>query len=127
MGAIERAFTSLVDQLNPFSLGNLIFYFTWLTLYTFSLVAVWRSHRSWIRLICLVLNQILSIGVLMSYSLTLLLAYNYWLPSALIFLGVASMTFVLFRKRSGERPSPPADRVSPPGDRPSPRTDRTRQ
>ncbi len=118
MDAIARAFTSLIDQLNPFSLGNLIFYFTWLTLYTFSLVAVWRSHRSWVRLICLVLNQILSVGVLMSYSLTLLLAYNYWLPSALIFLGVGSMTFVLFRRRNGERPSPPR--------RASPTTDRTR-
>jgi|ERR1041385_3667682 hypothetical protein len=120
MDAIERAFTSLVDQLNPFSLGNLIFYFGWLTLYTFSLVAVWRSHRSWVRLICLVLNQILSVGVLMSYSLTLLLAYNYWLPSALIFLGVASMTFLLFRRRNGERPSPPAEAASPTTDRTRP-------
>lgn len=99
MDGIERAFTSLVDQLNPFSLGNLIFYFTWLTLYTFSLVAVWRSHRSWVRFICLVLNQVLSIGVLISYSLTLLLAYNYWLPTALIFLSVALVTFLLFRRR----------------------------
>lgn len=120
MDAIERAFTSLVDQLNPFSLGNLIFYFTWLTLYTFSLVAVWRCHRSWVRLICLVLNQILSVGVLMSYSLTLLLAYNYWLPSALIFLGVASMTFFLFRRRNGERPSPLAEPASPTTDRTRP-------
>ncbi len=99
MNAVERAFTSLVDQLNPFSLGNLIFYFTWLVLYTFSLIAVWRSHRSWVRLICLVLNQILSIGVLISYSLTLLLAYNYWLPTVLISLGVAVLTFFLFRRR----------------------------
>jgi hypothetical protein len=99
MDGIERAFTSVVDQLNPFSLGNLIFYFTWLVLYTFSLVAVWRSHRSWVRFVCLVLNQILSVGVLISYSLAFLLAYNYWLPTALIFLGVALVTFLLFRRR----------------------------
>ena len=97
---IERAFTSFFDQLNPFSLGNLVSYFVWLTIYSFTLVAVWRSHWAWLRLVCFVVNQVLSIGVFISWSLTLLLAYTYWLPSALIFLGMAGTTFYLFRRRA---------------------------
>ena len=82
MSDIERAFTGFFDQLNPFTL-----------------VAVWRSHRSWVRLICFVINQVFSIGVLISWTLTLLLAYTYWLPSAFVFLGTGGTTFYLFRRR----------------------------
>ena len=99
MEAISSAFSSFIDQLNPYSLGNRVFYFVWLVLYSFSLVAVWRSHHSWVRFVCLILNQLLSVGVLISYSLTLLLAYTYWLPTALIFFSVAGATFYLFRRR----------------------------
>ena len=99
MNDIERAFTGFFDQLNPFSLGNLVYYFTWLSVYSFTLVAVWRSHRSWVRFICFVINQVFSIGVLISWTLTMLLAYTYWLPSALIFCGVGGTTFYLFRRR----------------------------
>lgn len=100
MNDIERAFTSFFDQLNPFSLGNLVFYFVWLTIYSFTLVAVWRSHLAWVRLVCFVVNQVLSVGVLISWSLALLLAYTYWLPSALDFLGIAGTTFYLLRRRA---------------------------
>ena len=99
MNDFLRELTGFFDQLNPFSLGNLVFYFFWLTIYSFTLVAVWRSHRAWVRFICFVINQILSIGVLISWSLTVLLAYTYWLPSALVFLGVTGTTFHLFRRR----------------------------
>jgi hypothetical protein len=99
MNDIERAFTGFFDQLNPFSLGNLVYYFTWLIIYSFTLVAVWRSHRGWLRFICFVVNQVFSIGVLISWTLTLLLAYTYWLPSALVFLGVGGATFYLFGRR----------------------------
>jgi hypothetical protein len=99
MNDIGRAFTGFFDQLNPFSLGNLVFYFVWLTVYSFTLVAVWRSHRAWVRFICFVVNQALSIGVLISLTLTALLAYTYWLPSALVFLGVGGTTFCMLRRR----------------------------
>jgi hypothetical protein len=99
MSDIQRVFTGFFDQLNPFSLGNLVYYFAWLTIYTFTLVAVWRSHRSWVRFICFVVNQVFSLGVAISYVLTGLLAYTYWLPSALVVLGVGGTTFHLFRRR----------------------------
>ena len=43
---------------------------------------------------------VLSIGVLISWTLTALLAYTYWLPSALVFFGVGGTTFYLLRQRS---------------------------
>jgi len=89
--------SSLVDQLNPFSLGNRIIYFTWLALYSFTLVATWRSRHPWLRLVCLVTSQLFSIGVLISWSLAILLAYTYWLASALLVVAVAGSTFYLFR------------------------------
>jgi hypothetical protein len=87
----------VLDQLNPFSLGNRIIYFTWLALYSFTLVAVWRSRHGWVRLVCLLANQLFSVGVLISWSLAILLAYTYWLASALLFLAVAGSTFYFFR------------------------------
>ena len=100
MDDLGRAFTGFFDQLDPFSLGNLVYYFTWLTIYSVTLVAVWRSHRAWLRFICFVINQVLSIGVVISYTLTALLAYTYWLPSALVFFGAGGTTFYLLRRRS---------------------------
>ena len=99
MNDFLREFTGFFDRLNPFSLSNLVFYFAWLAIYGFTLVAVWRSHLAWVRFVCFVINQVLSIGVLISWSLTVLLAYTYWLPSALVFLGVTGSTFYLFRRR----------------------------
>jgi hypothetical protein len=86
-----------LDQLNPFSLGNRIIYFGWLAIYSFTLVAVWRSRHAWVRLVCLAANQLFSVGVLISWSLAVLLAYTYWLASALLFVAVAGSTFYLFR------------------------------
>jgi hypothetical protein len=94
-----RDLVGFFDQLNPFSLGNIVFYFAWLTVYSFTMVAVWRSRRGWFRFVCFLLNQVLSIGILISWSLTLLLAYTYWLPSVLVFLGIAGTTFYLFREK----------------------------
>jgi hypothetical protein len=42
---------------------------------------------------------VLSIGVLISLTLTALLAYTYWLPSALVLLGVGGTTFYMLRRR----------------------------
>ncbi len=92
-----RGIQDVFDQLDPFSFGNRIVYFCWLALYSFTLVAVWRSRHSWVRLLCFVLNQVLSIGVVISWSLTVLLAYTYWMPSAAMFVTIAGGTLYLFR------------------------------
>ncbi len=102
MPDLFRNIVDVFDQLNPFSLPNRITYFTWLTLYSFTMVVVWRARRSWVRFICFLLNQLLSVGVVISWSLTLLLAYTYWLPSALVVVGVSGGSLYLFREKRGE-------------------------
>jgi hypothetical protein len=100
MSDIGRFFTGFFDQLNPFSQGNLAYYFSWLTIYSFTMVAVWRSQRAWVRFVCFLVNQVLSVGVAISYVLTALLAYTYWLPSAFVLFGVGGLSFYLFRRRA---------------------------
>ena len=97
MPDLLRGIQDVFDQLNPFSLANRVAYFAWLALYSLTLVVVWRARRSWVRLLCFVLNQALSVGVVISWSLTVLLAYTYWLPSAVLFVTVTGGALYLFR------------------------------
>ena len=90
---------SLYDQLNPFSSGNLVLYYGWLVAYSITMVATWRARRTWTRFVCFVGNQLLQVGVLLSWSLTVLLALTYWLPTVLIFVAVAATTFYVLRAR----------------------------
>jgi hypothetical protein len=92
---VQRVF----DQMNPFNTGNLILYYTWLVIYSATLIAAWRAHGVKTRFVCFVINQALQIGVFMSWSLTVLLAITYWLPSLLTFVAVVAVTFYLLRGR----------------------------
>ena len=94
--------TGIFDQLNPFNPGNLILYFTWLVVFTFTGMAVWRSGRPWVRLLCYVVNQLFSIGFLLSWTLTGLLAYTYWQESIAVFVATAAGALYLFRGRRAE-------------------------
>lgn len=89
----------VLDQLNPFGLGNLILYFAWLIIFTFTGIAVWRCGVPWLRLVCYLINQVVSVGVLLSWTLTGLLAYTYWWESVGVFAGTAAGAFYLFRPR----------------------------
>ena len=90
---------SVVDPLDPFNRGNIVLYFTWIVVYTFTGVAVWRSERSWFRFICFVVNQLFSIGILISWSLTIILAYAYWQESLAAAATTAAAGLFLFRRR----------------------------
>ncbi|WP_119458747.1 hypothetical protein [Rhodospirillaceae bacterium SYSU D60014] len=99
MTSLGIAATGVLDQLNPFSLGNLILYFAWLIIFTFTGIAVWRSGIPWLRLICFLVNQVVSVGVLLSWTLTGLLAYTYWWESVSVFAATAAGSLYLFRTR----------------------------
>jgi hypothetical protein len=90
---------SLYDQLNPFSTGNIILYYAWLMIYSATLVATWRAHRSATRLLAFLLNQVMQIGVFLSWSLTIVLAATFWLPSLLLSIAVIGTTFYVLRER----------------------------
>jgi hypothetical protein len=95
VGQVQR----VLDQMNPFNTGNLVLYYTWLVIYSATLIAAWRAHGVKTRFVCFVINQALQIGVFMSWSLTVLLAVTYWLPSLLTFIAVVAVTFYLLRGR----------------------------
>ena len=104
MNEIVSSIKGLFDNLNPFNTGNLVIYFSWLVVYVFTLVAIWRSNSRIVRLTCFLLNQIFSIGVILSWTLTALLAYTYWIAS----LGAIVITLVcswwMFRTKPKEDP-----------------------
>jgi presenilin-like A22 family membrane protease len=96
---VAAYYHSVVDPLNPFNRGNIVLYFAWVVVYTFTWVAVWRSERSWFRFVCFVINQLFSIGILISWSLTVILAYAYWQASLAVFAGTGAAGLFLFRRR----------------------------
>jgi hypothetical protein len=99
LGSAADFYRSIVDPLNPFNRGNIVLYFAWIVVYTFTWVAVWRSERSWFRFLCFLVNQLFSIGVLMSWTLTVILAYAYWQASLAAFAGTAAASLFMFRRR----------------------------
>jgi hypothetical protein len=105
MQRVVAEITSVFDQLNPFNTGNLILFFGWLAVFTFTTVAVWRCPLPWFRFLCFVVNQLFSIGILLSWTLTVLLAVTYWRESLLVLAGTGIGSFWLFRRR---RPRVPA-------------------
>lgn len=97
-----NAVTGIFDQLNPFNTGNLIIYFLWLVVFTFTVIAIWRAPRGWIRLLCYVVNQAFSVGIILSWTLTSLLAYTYWQYS----LATVAATLVVAWLVVGRSPAP---------------------
>lgn len=103
MSEIVNAIKGIFDNLNPFNIGNLIIYFSWIVVYTFTLTAIWRSHNGFVRFLCFLANQIFSIGIILSWTLTVIIAYTYWIAS----LGTVAVTLIvswyLFRARPSQR------------------------
>lgn len=117
------------DNLNPFNTGNLILYFAWLFIYCFSLMAIWRSNSKLVRLSCWVLSQGFSVGFVLSYSLTVLLAVTYWKASIATVVATLVFGWWVFRTRepAPDQTTAPAPRVGPVfnrADQPSDRADK---
>jgi len=104
MSDIVKAITGVFDNLNPFNIGNLIIYFSWIVVYTFTLTAIWRSHRGFVRLLCFIANQVFSIGIILSWSLTVILAYTYWIASLGTIAATLIISWYLFRS-GGQGPA----------------------
>src|SRR5262249_43930230 len=96
MSQLGAGFSRMLDELNPYNSGNLLLYFTWLVVYTYTAVAIWRSRRPWFRFLCFVVNQLFSVGVILSWTLTGLLAYTYWRESLGALGGTAVLSFARF-------------------------------
>jgi len=102
MNEVVSSIRNLFDTLNPFNAGNLVIYFTWLVVYIFTLVAIWRSNSRIVRLISFLINQLFSIGVILSWTLTALLAYTYWIASLGTIVVTLVLSWWLFRTKKAE-------------------------
>ena len=100
MSYLIHQIQSLYDQLNPFSTGNIVLYYVWLMVYSTTLVATWRAQRAPTRFLAFILNQLMQVGVFLSWSLTVVLAATYWLPSLLLCIAVVATTFYVLGERS---------------------------
>jgi hypothetical protein len=99
MSQLTAGFGRVLDELNPYNSGNLVLYFSWLVVYTYTAVAIWRSRRPWYRFLCFLVNQLFSVGVILSWTLTGLLAYTYWRESLGALAGTAVLSFAGFHWR----------------------------
>ncbi|MEZ5647731.1 MAG: hypothetical protein R3E60_02035 [Alphaproteobacteria bacterium] len=96
MNAIIGHITGIFDQLNPFNTANLILYFAWVAIFGFTMVGLVRARYGLVRFLCYALNQFFSVGIILSWTLTVLLAYTYWWQSLVLFvvsLIIGSLTF----------------------------------
>ena len=96
---VSAYYRSIAEQLNPYSAANQFIYYTWLVLYTFTGVAVWRSNRAWFRFICFLVSQAVSIGMIQATWITFAIAVAYWQKSLAIFVATAAVSLFLFRRR----------------------------
>ena len=99
MQGIIDTFTGIWDQLNPYSTGNIVLYFSWLVVYTLTWVAIWRSERPWFRCLCFVVNQLFSVGMLQATVVTGILAYSFWQESLGAFVATGACSLYVFRRR----------------------------
>jgi hypothetical protein len=89
----------VAEQLNPYNTGNQILYYVWLVIYTFTCVAIWRSRRPWLRFLCFIVNQVFSVGMLMSTVLTVAFIISFWIETLAVFIATAAISLFLFRRR----------------------------
>ncbi|MEN8196546.1 MAG: hypothetical protein ABFS30_08520 [Pseudomonadota bacterium] len=99
MNDVLAALRGVADQLNPLSTPNLIIFFTWLVVYLFTAMAIWRSNRRWVRLFCFVINQLFSVGFLISVKDVVVPAVALWVESLIVAVGTIVLTGWLFRTR----------------------------
>lgn len=94
-----NSIASVIEQLNPSNTGNLILYFSWIVIYTLTWMTIWLSRTPWLRLASFVVNQVFSVGIVISSALTAVLAYAYWKSSLVVFIATAVIGFFMFRRR----------------------------
>lgn len=104
MDELGGLFRSVVDTMNPYSPGNITLYFLWLVVYTFTAMAIWRCENRWIRLLCFLINQLFAIGVIISQTIAIILAIEYWIHSLVVLLVVIVLSWLLFRRPRARPP-----------------------
>ncbi|MFQ5972768.1 MAG: hypothetical protein ACE5Q3_10570 [Alphaproteobacteria bacterium] len=83
--------SDLVGRFNPNDPVNLTLFYTWLVVFTFTFMGLWRAPRRWVRLVCYVVNQAVSFGMLQAGVVTVAILFGRWREA----LVAGAMTFLL--------------------------------
>ncbi len=92
-------FGGFIDQINPASRNNQILFMIWLVVTVFTGTALWRCGNRWIRLVCLLINQVFSMGILLSWAQIVVPAYILWKEALVTMVLTVAIGWFLFRKR----------------------------
>lgn len=99
MEGLFSGFGGFIDQLNPASRNNQIVFLVWLVVTVFTGTALWRCGNRWIRLVCLLINQVFSMGILLSWAQIVVPAYILWREALVVMVLTILLACFLFRKR----------------------------
>lgn len=99
MDNLFSGFGGFIDQLNPASRNNQILFMIWLVTTVFTGTALWRCGNRWIRLVCLLINQAFSMGILLSWAQIVVPAYLLWKEALVVMVLTVAVTWFLFRQR----------------------------
>ncbi len=92
MGALVDFARDVLGRFDPNNPVNLTLFFAWVVIFTGTFAGVWRAPQRWVRLMCYVVNQIASFGMLQAGVLTLAILLGYWRET----IAAAAVTLVAF-------------------------------
>jgi hypothetical protein len=130
MDSFFSGFGGFIDQINPASRNNQVLFMVWLVVTVFTGTALWRCGNRWIRLVCLLINQLFSMGILLSWAQIVVPAYILWKEALVAMVLTVAVAWFLFRRRRPAaargplittRPVPVPQYPSPPSQVPEPR------
>lgn len=99
MDSFFSGFGGFIDQINPASRNNQVLFLIWLVITVFTGTALWRCSNRWIRLVCLLINQMFSMGILLSWAQIVVPAYILWKEALVAMVLTVAVAWFLFRKR----------------------------
>lgn len=70
--------SDLVGRFNPNDPVNLTLFYLWLVIFIFTFTGIWRASRRWVRLVCYVVNQAVSFGMLQAGVVTAAILFGRW-------------------------------------------------
>jgi hypothetical protein len=94
--------SDLVGRFNPNDPVNLTLFCLWLVVFIFTFTGLWRAPRRWIRLLCYVVNQAVSFGMLQAGVVTVAILFGRWreaLVASAVTLAVSCWLFADRRPR----------------------------
>ena len=101
MGTLAEFAGDVVSRFDPNDPVNLTLFFGWIFVFTVTFAGIWRAGRRWVRLLCYIVNQVVSFGMLQAGALTFAILLGYWRET----IAAAGLTLLASCWLFGERRS----------------------